>query len=86
VLSPEEVQTRLARLAALKIHPRDQIENLTLIARSERLYAECLGERREIIGHALARFRLAMERQEPGEIADERKRLTRQLDLMEEFL
>uniref|UniRef100_A0A1I7XX37 Molecular chaperone HtpG n=1 Tax=Steinernema glaseri TaxID=37863 RepID=A0A1I7XX37_9BILA len=50
VLSPEEVRERLAALAELKTHPRDQQPNTLLLARLERLYQESLGEVRELIG------------------------------------
>jgi len=37
-LSPEEVKTRLRALQSLKVHPREQMENRTLLARGDRLF------------------------------------------------
>ncbi len=42
VLSAAEIASRLAKLAALKVSPRDQAENVALIAHAERLYGERL--------------------------------------------
>ena len=37
LLSRDEIRSRLAALEALKIHPRDQQENIAVLARPERL-------------------------------------------------
>ncbi len=82
VLQPDEIAKRLAALAKLKVHPRDDIANRTLIARAERLYEERLGNTRATIGEALGVFTVAVERQKPEEIERARKRLS---DLLDEF-
>jgi molecular chaperone DnaK (HSP70) len=43
MLSEQEIAQRFAALSALKIHPRDQMENRTLLARGERLYQQLRG-------------------------------------------
>lgn len=68
VLTTDEIATRLAALDRLKIHPRDETQNQTLLSRAKRLYEERLGAVREEIGAALARFQGALERQEPDPI------------------
>lgn len=55
-LSQEDLETRFAALASIKLHPRERLENRTLIARAERLYAENLGEQREAVRDLLQRF------------------------------
>jgi molecular chaperone HscC len=80
VMSPEEIAKKLAALAKLKIHPRDDMENRTLIARAERLYEERLGDTRASIGHALTALAAAIERQQPEEIERTRKSLAALLD------
>jgi molecular chaperone HscC len=75
VLSGEEIARRLGILAALKIHPREQSENQTLLARGNRLYEERLGYERQELGHAVARFQAALEGQDPDVIAFARKGL-----------
>ncbi|MBB3391053.1 molecular chaperone HscC [Rhizobium sp. BK275] len=59
-LSDEELDKSFAALASIKLAPRDQQENRSLIARAERLYAEALGLRREHIGQLLLEFETAL--------------------------
>ncbi len=80
VLQPDEIAKRLAALAKLKVHPRDDLANRTLIARAERLYEERLGDTRAIIGEALGIFTIAIERQKPDEIERARQKLAALLD------
>jgi molecular chaperone HscC len=79
-LPPEEITKRLAALSKLKVHPRDDLANRTLIARAERLFEERLGDTRAIIGEALGLFAIAIERQKPDEIERTRKKLSGLLD------
>ena len=64
VMTPEQVQQRLAELAELKIHPRDQIENRTVMAEADRLYQELLGDARQYLGHQITSFHAVLERQD----------------------
>jgi len=82
VLSPEEIRERLATLASLKVHPREQQENLSLIARAERLYEELLWARSELQS-ALVQFRGALDQQDPAVIAEHRSQFQRFLDTVE---
>ena len=82
VLEPDEIRRRLAALAALKIHPRDQQENITVVARAERLYEELLWAR-PTLQDALARFRHAMDGQDLRLIAEHREQFGRFLDDVE---
>ncbi|GLS05151.1 molecular chaperone HscC [Chitiniphilus shinanonensis] len=80
VLDAEETERRLATLAALKTHPRDQLENTLLLNRAERLYQERLGGEREYVGHLIAQFRAALESQDARTILDARREMQRRLD------
>ncbi|GAA5786827.1 Hsp70 family protein [Chitiniphilus shinanonensis] len=80
VLDAEETERRLAALAALKTHPRDQLENTLLLNRAERLYQERLGGEREYVGHLIAQFRAALESQDARTILDARREMQRRLD------
>ncbi len=82
VLSPGEIRERLAALAALKIHPRDQQENLSLIARAERLYEELLWARGDL-QDALVRFRGALDSQDPDLIREHRTHFAAMLQHIE---
>jgi len=83
VMTADEVRERLQALAAIKIHPRDQAENRTIMARAERVYQQQLGEQREAVGHAIAVFQGALEQQNNDAIRDVRTALKRQLDQIE---
>ncbi|SEC09329.1 molecular chaperone HscC [Rhizobiales bacterium GAS191] len=83
VLTSEEIEQRLAALAHLKIHPREQAESRALLSRAERLYSERLGEERERIAGLLDHFRMLLERQDPTEIAAYRTELAASLDAID---
>ncbi|MFM0741264.1 molecular chaperone HscC [Paraburkholderia xenovorans] len=80
VMTPEEIQARLAALSALKIHPRDQLENRTLLTRADRVYEETLGDHRQYLAAHIARFQALIERQNADEIAHARSELSALLD------
>jgi len=69
VLTRQEIEERFRALSDLKIHPRDQAENLVLLARLERLYEESLGGAREYLGAEAAAFAAALDGQRPEAIA-----------------
>ena len=64
----------------MKVNPRDQAENVAVIARAERLYGERLAEEREAVAAALDQFLLLLDRQDPVEIAAARTGLSAWLD------
>lgn len=63
-LTPEQITERLAALAHLKIHPRDDQINIVLIARAERLYEERTGEVRKTLTEWIQAFRAILESQD----------------------
>lgn len=83
VLTQEEIRASLAKLEKLKIHPRDQMENRTLIARAERLYEDAVGEAREWVGDQVNAFEHVLDRQDPQEIKRARSALSERLDQFE---
>ncbi len=62
-LSDAELDKSFAALASIKLAPRDQQQNRSLIARAERLYAEALGPAREHIAQLLLQFETALNDQ-----------------------
>jgi molecular chaperone HscC len=84
VLSREQIKERLDSLAKLKVHPRDQAENMALIARAERLYEERLGVQRDQIGGWLTEFLSRVEDQDPLEIEHARSVLAERLDAVDD--
>jgi molecular chaperone HscC len=74
-LTPAALAETRARLAKLKFHPREALPNATALSRAENVYVELIGQPREVLQAELVRFRAALERQDPGEIAVARQRL-----------
>ena len=83
VMQPDEIEKRLASLAKLKVHPRDDAENRALVARAERLYEERLGDARHNISRALVVFTGALDRQDEDEIRQARRQLADLLDALD---
>jgi molecular chaperone HscC len=83
VLSKDEVARRLEALAALKVHPRDDTQNLAMIERAKRLYEENLGDTRAQVGEAMNALMVTLERQDPDEIAAVRAQVTAFLDTID---
>ena len=80
VLSKEEIRDRLVKMAALKLHPREDQAHRALLARAQRLYEQRLGAARQAIGEALTHFIAALDSQEPDRIRAARDSLQRVLD------
>lgn len=80
VMSKEEIAKQLKKLAKIKIHPRDQLENRTALARAERLYEENLGERRAYIADLISGFRTLLKSQDTDKIDNARIELNQILD------
>lgn len=72
-LSEEDIKQSLARLTSLKIHPREQQENIYLLEKGKRLYETYLGEERQMISEYLAYFEQALESQDESVIRKARK-------------
>ena len=79
-MSDEAVREALAKLEGLKIHPRDQQENLYLVNRAKRLYEDHLGGAREQILEWLNRFEVLLESQDERRIRQARKDFADALD------
>lgn len=66
-LTPKEIEDRLAALAPLKLHPREDQEVRALLALADRLFEERLGTEREQLERRIAAFRAVLDRQDPVE-------------------
>ncbi len=83
LLSETEIKERLAALSALKIHPRDRIENRTLLARAERIYQQLRGDVREWLGIRIAEFERVLALQDKRQIAAMQRQFQEQLEQIE---
>jgi molecular chaperone HscC len=82
-MTPEQISERLAELAHLKIHPRDDQINLVLIARAERLYEERTGDVRKALGNWILAFRAVLESQDHLRIRSAQKQFDEALASVE---
>ena len=82
LMTPEEIRARLAALAELKVHPREQQENIAVLARAERLYEEFLHER-ERLQEWIMHFRAILDTQDNTLIARHRGQFSDALDALE---
>ena len=80
---PAELEKRRAALAALKVHPRDDAENVALLARARRAYESFLGATRAAIGQMIGQFEGALATQDDRIIGDARKAFGAVLDQIE---
>jgi len=71
-----------ARLATLKVHPRDALPNRTLLARLERAWMQTLGDERARIAEWMDTFNTVLAGQHVSEIASHRSALNDALDQM----
>jgi molecular chaperone HscC len=83
LLSEAEIAERFAALAELKIHPRDRIENRTLLARGERLYQQLRGDVREFLGQRLMYVEHVLDSQDARQIEPAKRDFRQVLDDIE---
>ena len=81
--SQKDVEARRKALEKLKVHPRDEAENVAMLARAERAYEGFTGHVRDVIGQGLTEFQGALDKQDPRIIADAREGLGNLLDQIE---
>ena len=79
----KDIEARRKALDKLKVHPRDEAENVAMLARAERAYEGFTGQVRDIIGQGLTEFQGALDKQDPRIIADAREGLGKLLDHIE---
>lgn len=82
LLQPDEIRARLAALAQIKIHPRDQQENIAVLARAERLYEEHLDRRTQVLDW-IVHFRSLLDKQDEHLLRPFRDNLIKALDELE---
>lgn len=80
VMGSDDFAERRARLADLKVHPRDDQANLATIARAARCFEALLGDERTLVGSWISRFEAVVESQDRRLIEHHRKELDQALD------
>ncbi len=82
-LSDEEISQSKERLSNLKVHPRDQAQNRSLLARAERLYAQHLGFEREQLARLIGWYESILDEQDPQKIRQANTDLNQSLEQFE---
>ena len=82
-LSEAELEARFASLSAIKLHPRELMENKTLIARAERLYAEQNERNRDALRSMIRQFEHVITNQTQRDSKLARDEFARMLDSLE---
>lgn len=82
-VSEDEARRRFSELAELKTHPRDELSNVAILARAERMYMESLGEERGTIQSLIADFQSTLATQDRALIQDKRDAFSSSLDRIE---
>ena len=85
-MSEEELKRRTAELEAIKRSPREEAANQLVISRAERLYAEVLGNDREVISQLLRWFSQILGEGGPAAVAAAQKKAMETLDYIERKL
>ncbi len=83
VLSEAEIAERLAVLAKLKIHPREQARNRALLARADRIYQQLRLNERALLDNEITRFEHELESQDEHRIRAATKQLEAALQYFE---
>lgn len=82
-MDEEEFSRRLKQLEEIKRNSKDDEENQLIISRAERLYQECLGKDREVIGENLRWYVSVVRNDSQAGIRAARKRVGQVLDFYE---
>jgi molecular chaperone HscC len=79
-MSQAQIAQSLEKMQALKIHPRDKQENIYLVERAKRIYADRLGEERQAVAQALLQFEIALNAQDEHIIREHSQRFREFMD------
>ena len=82
-LNDEQVNKSLEKLKSLKIHPRESMENTSVLYRANRLYEQNIGEKRELVGRVVDYFTGILESADEEKINAVREQVNRELDQYE---
>lgn len=82
-LSEADIAARREELAKIKIHPRENVENMAILARLERIYEETLSDQREYIGGLLSQYLQTLNGQDDRLIRATNADLVRIMDGLE---
>lgn len=82
-MSKDQIEESFKKLSSIKLHPREEAQNIALFARAERLYEETLGDSRNYVGHIIGQFEQALDTQDHEVAKQAREDLDKVLDEIE---
>lgn len=82
-LSEADIVERRKELAKIKIHPRENSENVAILARLERIYEETLADQREYVGGLLSQYMQVLNAQDDRTIRETNADLIRIMNGLE---
>ena len=82
--SSKDIEASRKALEKLKVHPRDEAENVAALARADRCYESFTGHVRQTVGEWITDFRAVIDKQDKRLIAEAREQLLDALDRLEE--
>lgn len=82
-LTADEIKSRLKKLEALKMHPREKEENRLILARGERMYEESLGSKRTYVSDIISEFEAVLASQDEKKIKKAALKVKTLLDELE---
>lgn len=82
-MDSKEIAARFKELEKIKIHPRDEAQNLEVTARIKAAYENALGQRREAISFLLSDFEGALNSHDKRTIEEARKSVIEKLRALE---
>jgi molecular chaperone HscC len=82
-MSKSQIAESFKKLSSIKLHPREEAQNIALFARAERLYEEGLGDSRNYIAHIIGQFEQALDTQDHDVANQAREDLDKVLDEIE---
>ncbi|MEM8578858.1 MAG: Hsp70 family protein [Pseudomonadota bacterium] len=84
-LTEEQIASRLAAMNSLKMHPREDEENIAFLARIRRLYEMASGDDRSVLQRMLMEFEGALEGQDGAVIMRMRGDMASTLDAIDDY-
>jgi molecular chaperone HscC len=79
-MTDKQIAEARRSLERLKFHPREALPNTTALTRADALYVELVGQAREALGTAIARFRAALDTQDAKLIDETRAQMLAIID------
>jgi molecular chaperone HscC len=82
-MTPEQIKAAVAKMAAIKTHPRQDLRNRALLHWAERLYAELSPDQRDVLSKVLDEFERRLSSQDRSAVEEYRESVERLLDQLD---